>query len=111
MINALSRFGTFTGLTATHSSSTDTDPNTPTFTFYGSKYASKYITFTPVEESTNYRVGNSTDTSVPYQTLQTPSSAQAALGKAYDPGSYIPFIDFGSKYAGRQPRPASSHAA
>ena len=30
MVNALSRFGTFTGLTTTHSSSTDTDPNTPT---------------------------------------------------------------------------------
>ena len=30
MVNAFSRFGTFTGLTTTHSSSTDTDPNTPT---------------------------------------------------------------------------------
>ena len=28
---SLSRFGTFTGLTTTHSSSTDTDPNTPTW--------------------------------------------------------------------------------
>jgi thiol-disulfide isomerase/thioredoxin len=51
--NSLSRFGTFTGLKTSHSSSSDADPNTPTLTFYGSKYTSKYVTFTPVEETTN----------------------------------------------------------
>jgi thiol-disulfide isomerase/thioredoxin len=59
MINALSRFGTFTGLTTTHSSSTDSDPNTPTFTFYGSKYISKYVTFTPVEQTTTFPLSTS----------------------------------------------------
>ena len=49
MVNAFSRFGTFTGLTTTHSSSTDADPNTPTLTFYGSKYTSNYISLTTVE--------------------------------------------------------------
>jgi hypothetical protein len=98
MINALSRFGTFTGLTTTHSSSTDTDPNTPTFTFYKSTYKSNYINFTSVEENTNARQGNSSSTSVPYVTLQTPTSAEAALGQAYDPGGAIPFIDLGNKY-------------
>ena len=33
MVSALSRFGTFTGLTTTHSSTSDVYPNTPTFTF------------------------------------------------------------------------------
>ena len=102
MINALSRFGTFTGLTTTHSSSTDSDPNTPTWTFYKSTYKSDYITFSPVETTTNYRIGNTTNTSVGYQTLQTPTSAQAALAQTYDPGTgnggAIPFIDLGNKY-------------
>jgi hypothetical protein len=98
MINALSRFGTFTGLTTSHSSSTDTDPNTPTWTFYKSTYTSNYINFTSVEETTNARQGNSSNTSVPYVTLQTPTSAQAALGQAYDPSGSIPFLDLGNKY-------------
>jgi len=98
MINALSRFGTFTGLTTTHSSSTDADPNTPTYTFYKSTYKSNYINFTPVEETTNFRIGNTTNTSVNYQTLQTPTSAQVAIGQAYDPSGSIPFIDLGNKY-------------
>ncbi|MCW2894240.1 MAG: hypothetical protein JWO75_3729 [Actinomycetia bacterium] len=92
MINALSRFGTFSGLTTTHSSSTDVDPNTPTFTFYKSTYTSKYVNFTPVEE---YGATSST-------VLQTPTAAQQALAQQYDPGSGtgspIPFIDLGNKY-------------
>jgi thiol-disulfide isomerase/thioredoxin len=98
MVNALSRFGTFTGLTTSHSSSTDADPNTPTYTFYKSTYKSNYINFTSVEETTNARIGNSTSTSVNYVTLQTPTSAQAALGQAYDPQGAIPFMDIGNKY-------------
>jgi hypothetical protein len=98
MVNALSRFGTFTGLTTTHSSSTDADPNTPTWTFYKSTYKSNYINFTSVEETTNARQGNSSSTSVPYVTLQTPTAAENALGQSYDPGGSIPFIDIGNKY-------------
>jgi len=97
IVNALSRFGTFTGLTTTHSSSTDAYPNTPSFTFYGSKYTSNYITFVPVEQYTNISNGSGG-----YTTLQTPTSAQAALAAQYDPGtgtgSPIPFIDMGNKY-------------
>ncbi|MGD0698805.1 MAG: DUF929 family protein [Trebonia sp.] len=98
MVNALSRFGTFTGLTTTHSSSSDVDPNTPTFTFYGSSYTSKYISFTSVEMNQNYRIGNSTSSSVAYVTLQTPTAAEDKIQSTYDPGTYIPFIDFGNKY-------------
>ena len=99
MVNAFSRFGTFTGLTTTHSSSTDTDPNTPTLTFYGSTYTSNYISLVTVELEHNYRIGNSTSTSVAYAPLQTPTAAEEKLQTAYDPGTYIPFIDFGNKYA------------
>lgn len=102
MITALSRFGTFTGLKTIHSSSTDAFANTPTWTFYGSKYTSKYITFTSVEETTNERQGNSNDTSVQYVPLQTPTAAQLRLLTQYDPGTgqggAIPFIDIGNKY-------------
>jgi len=105
MIASLSRFGTFTGLKTIHSSSTDYDPNTPTWSFYGSTYTSNYIKFVSVEETTNERQGNSSNTSVPYVTLQTPTSAEDALLSKYDPGNpsqgeggAIPFIDLGNKY-------------
>lgn len=103
MVVALSRFGTFSGLSTVHSSSTDTDPNTPSFTFYGSKYTSNYLTFTSVEETRNYRVGNSNSQTAPYVTLQNPTSAQQALISQYDPGTNgqggsIPFIDIANKY-------------
>jgi Domain of unknown function (DUF929) len=97
LVVALSRFGTFTGLKTIHSSSTDTDPNTPTLTFYGSTYTSKYITFTPVEET-----GNVANSAGQYPTLQTPTTAEQTLLTKYDPGtngSPIPFVDFGGKYA------------
>jgi hypothetical protein len=94
MINSLSRFGTFTGLTTTHSASGDAYPNTPTFTFVGSTYTSNYITFTPVEEYTN-QIDPSTKY---YKVLQTPTTAQNALSTAWNPSTAIPFIDIGGKY-------------
>jgi hypothetical protein len=96
MIVALSRFGTFSGLSTIHSSSTDVYPNTPTWTFYKSSYTSPYLTFTPVETTTNVADASNTP---PYVTLQTPTAAQQALVTKYvGPGGTIPFIDFGNKY-------------
>jgi thiol-disulfide isomerase/thioredoxin len=91
MAVALSRFGTFTTpLHGIHSSSTDTDPNTPTLTFYKSTYSSKYLVFTPVENET-----------VTKTLLQTPTASQQALWVKYDTSNGnqgFPFIDFGNKY-------------
>ncbi len=103
MVVALSRFGTFSGLSTVHSSSTDYAPNTPSFTFYGSRYTSKYLSFSSVEETKNYRIGNSNSQSVNYVPLQTPTQAQQALIQKYDPGTNgqggsIPFIDIGNSY-------------
>jgi hypothetical protein len=98
MVSALSRFGTFTGLSTSHSSTSDVFPNTPTLTFYKSTYKSNYIDFVPVELYTNERVGNSSNSSTPYVTLQTATTAQQALEAAYDPTGAIPFLDFGNKY-------------
>ena len=100
MIVALSRFGTFSGLTTVHSSTTDTPANISTFTFHNSTYASKYLTFTPVEMQTNVRDASTGQ----YSTLETPTSAQQALLTKYDAAPYttepgaIPFIYFGGKY-------------
>jgi hypothetical protein len=88
LIIALSRFGTFSGLQTTTSSSTDVNPNTVTFTFRGATYTSQYIDFHSVE--TLDRDQNK---------LQTPSSADQQLIARYDSGGTIPFLDFGNHYA------------
>ena len=95
---ALSRFGTFSNLSGTHSSSTDVYPDTQTLSFYGSHYTSPYLDFQPVEETTNQPVG------VGYATLQRPTAAQRALLSRYDAAPYasepgsIPFVDIGNRY-------------
>jgi hypothetical protein len=89
MAVALDRFGTLSPLHGIHSSSTDTDPNTPTLTFYKSTYTSKYLTFTPVENETRTHAA-----------LQNTTSAQLAIWKKNEPNGQLgyPFIDFGNKY-------------
>jgi hypothetical protein len=93
---ALSRFGTFTTpLRGFHSSPTDSDPNTPTLTFYQANYSSPYLTFTPVENEDINR-----------NLLQNTTSAQQALWQKYDSsaeGVGYPFIDFGNKYVLKDP--------
>jgi thiol-disulfide isomerase/thioredoxin len=101
LIVALSRFGTFSGLTTARSAiesgarQPEPYPATPTWTFYGSRYASKYLTFTAVE----------TQTSIPdpktggYTGRQQLTIAQQAVMSAYDPAGSIPFIDIGNAYA------------
>ena len=93
---ALSRFGTFTGLSGIHSAGgQEVYPHTATLNFYKTKYASKYLTFTPVEQET-----------VSEKPLEKLTSAQNALITKYDAPPYvsasdegaIPFIDFGGKY-------------
>jgi hypothetical protein len=87
MIIALSRFGVFSGLETTTSSSTDVYANTPTFTFREATYTSEYLDFQAVE--TLDRNQNA---------LQSPTAAQAALLRTYGTGS-IPFVDFGNRYS------------
>jgi thiol-disulfide isomerase/thioredoxin len=89
MAIALSKFGTLSPLHGIHSSSTDTDPNTPTLTFYKTSYTSKYLTFTPVENET-----------ISHAPLQATTAAQQAVWVKYSPPNQLgyPFIDFGNKY-------------
>ena len=94
LVAALSKFGTFTHLGQTTSASGDVYPNSPTFSFYGSTYTSRYLTFTPVETTTNQE--NSAQTG--YVPLQTPTPAQNALWKTLDPNQSIPFVDLGGRW-------------
>ena len=100
MVVALTRFGSFTNLKITHSSSSDVYPDTQTFSFHGSSYTSKYISFQPVEMYSNVAQGNG------YTTLDKSTSEQQSLINTYDAPPYvassdsgaIPFIYFGGKY-------------
>jgi hypothetical protein len=102
LIVALSRFGTFHGLAASHSAARDGAghaepyPNTPTFTFAQSGFTSRYLTFTPVETQTNVPDSSTGG----YTNLQTPTAAQQALLNKYDAAyqGAIPFIDLGNRY-------------
>lgn len=88
IIIALSRFGTFSGLKTTTSSSSDSYPNTPTFTFHNASYRSQYVDFQAVETTDRDR-----------NPLETPTAAQQALVSNYDTSGSIPFVDFGNRYA------------
>ena len=88
LIIALSRFGTFSGLHATTSSSSDVFPNTPTFTFRNATYTSQYLDFLSVETTDRDR-----------NPLQTPTASERQLVSSYDPGGTIPFIDVANRYA------------
>ena len=91
---ALSRFGTFTGLSFIHSSVSDVYPGTPTLTFYKSGYTSKYVSFVPVEW-----YGEAADASSPtgHALLQPPTATESAVFAAYADNSF-PFVDIGNKY-------------
>jgi Domain of unknown function (DUF929) len=94
IVIALSRFGQFSGLEYMLSSSTDINPNTPTFTFQKANYTSSYISFVAVEEfdrSEAVRQALTTD----QQTLVNQYGTCAATGTS----GGIPFIDLGNKYA------------
>jgi Domain of unknown function (DUF929) len=102
MMVALSRFGTLSGLGLTHSAAKDGAghpepyPNTATWTFAHASYASKYLTFTPVETYTNVP-----DPATGFYTpLQAPTKEQQALLSKYDAAynGAIPFIDYGNKF-------------
>jgi hypothetical protein len=111
MIVALSRFGTFTGLRTIRSSvfnaapiPTATDqayPPLDTWTFYGSGYTSKYLTFVPVETRSNALVSRHADPlhQNSYTRLQRLTAAQQAIFAKYDNLRAVPFTDFGNRYA------------
>ncbi|WP_069801378.1 DUF929 family protein [Thermogemmatispora onikobensis] len=87
LVIALSRFGHFSALPETTSSSSDVYPDTATFTFYGSSYTSSYIDFVPLEVEDRNQ-----------QALQTPNQEQQQLVNALNPSGGFPFLDIANIY-------------
>lgn len=86
VVVALSHFGTFSQLPETASSGSDSNPNTATFTFKGSKYTSDSIDFVPVEAEDRDQ-----------QPLQNPTAEQQTLLQQYKVTGF-PFIDIGDQF-------------
>lgn len=95
---ALSRFGTFANLGTTHSASNDVYPNTPTLSFHGATYTSKYLAFTGVETTTNEEENGQ------YKPLDTPTAEDQKTFQTYNAPPYvkqggsIPFVDLGGQF-------------
>jgi thiol-disulfide isomerase/thioredoxin len=93
LTQALSRFGAFSGLGTTSSSTSDVYPGTQTLSYYGSSYTSGDLVFVPVETATNT-----------YTPLQKPTPPETAILQRYDRPPYasvsgsVPFIDIGNKW-------------
>jgi hypothetical protein len=93
LVVALSRFGTFSDLKLTQSSSTDVYPDTATFSFVGSHYTSQYLTFQGVEIADRQQ-----------QPLQKLTAEQQAVMATYDAPPYtqvqggVPFVSIGNQY-------------
>jgi Domain of unknown function (DUF929) len=99
LVMALSKFGTFTTLKGTISSATATSPKTPTFSFYGAAYSSKYLTLVTDELETNTDVGAGE-----YPLLQPPTTQEMTMMNAWDRAPYttikasLPFAYIGGEF-------------
>lgn len=90
IVNALSRFGTFSNLSQIQSY----EYNVSTFSFVGSSYTSQYVDFVPKEIK-----GNALDASGQnYVDLDKLTPAEQQIVNKYDTGSGIPFVDIGNRY-------------
>lgn len=98
IVAALSRFGKFTVLNGVQSGSGEVFPSTPTFTFDGSRYTSKYLHATLVEHYGEQK--NAAGTA--YAVLEPLTRAERSLMATYDPqtpatpGGLVPFVDVGN---------------
>jgi hypothetical protein len=97
-VAALSRFGTFSGLKVT--SSATGDGNIPTFSVLGSTFTSKYLVFTPYEETDRNQAALQT---VPNDVLalylKYDGNGSTLAPAVFNPGTQagIPFIDIANR--------------
>ncbi|HEY2297177.1 MAG TPA: DUF929 family protein [Jatrophihabitans sp.] len=92
---ALSRFGILHRLGQTSSSPTDVYPSTPTLSFHGTTYTSRYLSFTGEEAQSNKVAGNT------YAPLDPIDPADQALWKQIGGNGY-PFLDIGGRWVSLQ---------
>ena len=93
LVVALSRFGTFSNLHLSQSATTS-PPVVRSFAFAGSRYASPYVSFAPVELFSNVprpRGGG-------YQPLGRLTPAERALLRALDRRATSPFVDVANRF-------------
>jgi len=104
VVAALSRFGTWSNLGATHSSLTDVYPGTPSFTFAKASLANAPLELRAIERYSNVQLASGG-----YQNLMVPTRQEEELFTKYDTWTYIPgmsasqngsipFMDIGNKY-------------
>jgi hypothetical protein len=91
MIVALSQFGTFSNLHLIQSDTVD-PPAIRTFTFLGSTYRSRYVSFEPVEALSNVRRGRR------FAPLQRLTQPQRALLDRFDRSAETPFVDVAGRF-------------
>ena len=92
IVTALARFGTFSHLGATRSSSIDVYPSTPTFSFHGSTFTSPYLVLSAVETNSNKIVNQH------YAPLDQPTAEQIKAYNTYNSSNAIPFVDIANRY-------------
>jgi hypothetical protein len=100
LVAALGRFGTFSALGATSSSKFEAFGDTPTFSFDGSRYRSRYVTFSATEE---YGERPSTRAPAGFPVIEDLPSFEKALFKRYDSAPFsseptaLPFVDVANR--------------
>lgn len=96
VVAALSRFGSFTNLDVSQSGTNEAFPGTPTFSFAGTTYTSRYVAATLTEHYGDQK--NSAGTG--YAVLDPLSSSEKALLARYDrtkTGEVVPFLDIAGR--------------
>jgi len=94
LVQALSRFGTFTQLGLAQSSGSVAFPGTASFTFWHVAYTSRWLQLQAVE-----RYGTQDPTGVGYATLEKLSPRQAASVSTYDlSATTFPLLDVANRY-------------
>ena len=99
VVVALSRFGTWSDLGVTESSSSDVFPNTPSLSFHGASYTSDYLSFTGVETAKSEKVNGQ------YPPLDELDPADQKIFDTYNRPPYtagaaggIPFLNLAGQY-------------
>lgn len=87
VVQALGRFGTFTGLSLTTSSSSDRFPDTSSFSFRGSSYTSPYLDFVATEVADRNQ-----------RPLEAIPSELLPIVARYDPNQVLPFLYIDGRY-------------
>jgi hypothetical protein len=91
LIAALSRFGTFGTLYDVESSSIDYAPDTPSFSFDGTTYSSRYVSFHAYEVRSDVLGAEGY-----LKLMKLPASSRTVLDR-YDPTMAYPFVDVGGQ--------------